>query len=264
MVRTSFSIVVMLAAAGPAVLRAQAPHYRLAQLPCSAFDETVRTEIRGASGTATVQSRAGREGLLVVRLRDSTAGMVAEARYDSLTVWRGEGIDREAPDTDGLIGGIYRGILTPDGRYRPIREPYVPGELAEVAELATAMDDFLPRLPGTVIDPGGEWSDSGYTVKRLSDRHGANFVAHRYRWTATGRRGERIAAGDSSTVTLDQAIEEEGEMLWTPEHGPLSWSRRIRVSARIPATGGVRRAVRSVVEQRIDVVRRFDLTPDCR
>lgn len=238
--------------------------YRGAQLRCAAFSETIRTFVRGASGTATVQTRAGRQGVVVVAARDSTAGTIVDVWYDSLVVWRESGGEREQPELDGFLGGRYRGLLAPDGGYSSIRDPFVPAEVAEVADLATAMDDFFPRLPPVELARGKTWSDSGRTVRRLADRRDPSGPLARYEWTLSARRGERYPAADTLAVVLDQVIEERGELLWSDRFGPQSWTRRIVVTARIPATGGVRRSIRSVVEQEIDVVRRYDLDPNCR
>lgn len=238
--------------------------YRGEQLRCAAFSEAIRTFVRGASGTATVQTRAGRQGVVVVASRDSAAGTIVDVWYDSLVVWRESGGEREQPELDGFLGGRYRGILAPDGRYTSIRDPFVPAEVAEVADLAGAMDDFFPRLPRIDLARGKTWSDSGLTVRRLTDRRDPSGPLARYQWTLSARRGDRYPAADTSAVMLDQVIDEQGELIWSDRFGPQSWSRRITITARIPATGGVRRSIRSVVEQEIDVVRRYDLDPNCR
>ena len=258
-----FGAALWMMAAGSGVQSAP-PRYRAEQLRCAAFTETIRTSVRGMSGGATVQAKAGRDGLIVISLRDSSDTRLVEAWYDSLVVWREAEGAREEPETDGFVGGRYRGTLAGDGRYRAVRDPFVPDGLGEVADLAGAMDDFLPRLPAAPIAPGGQWADSGYAVRRLPDRRDRSGPIERYQWKSTGRTGERYSTGDTTAVTLDQAIEEQGDLLWSATSGPLSWSRKIRITARIPATGGVRRSVRSLVEQEIAVVRRFDQNPSCR
>jgi len=239
---------------------AAAQTYRPASLACAVFQETVRTTIRGVSGSAEVADRAGRFGLLVLNGRDSSGAIVLEAWYDSLEVWRESGGAREVPATDGVVGGRFRGLLQLDGRYQALKTPFVPDELAEVADVAAVMDDFLPRLaPG--LAPGQERSDpAGLVIRRLPDAG----TEQRYRWTFTRRRGDRYPATDSLAVTLDQLIRETGELTWSAERGPLGWTRQITVSARIPATGGVKRPIRSTVEQAVAVTRRLDLTSQCR
>lgn len=242
------------------VSSAAAQTYRPSALACAVFQESVTTSIRGTSGSAEVADRGGRFGVLVLNARDSSGVMVLEAWYDSLDVWRETAAGRESPETDGVVGGRFRGVLQAAGTYRPVKVPFIPDELAEVADLAAVMDDFLPLLPPTPLAVGQQWSDTtGLSIRRLPD--GAR--TQRYRWTATRRRGDRYAASDSLSVTLDQVIKETGELEWSPALGPLRWTRRINVSARIPATGGVKRPVRSAVEQTVTVTRRPDLTSHC-
>ena len=242
------------------VSSAAAQTYRPSAFACAVFQESVKTSIRGLSGGAVVADRGGRVGLLVLNGRDSSGVVVLEAWYDSLEVWRETGAGREAPETDGVVGGRFRGVLQPAGAYRPAKVPFIPEDLAEVADLAAVMDDFLPRLPPAPLAPGQQWSDTtGYTIRRLPDAA----KAQHYRWTVTRRRGDQYAATDSLAVTLDQLIKESGELAWSAERGPVSWTRQINISARIPATGGVKRSVRSTIDQAVTVTRRSDLTSHC-
>ncbi|MSR03201.1 MAG: hypothetical protein EXR94_10775 [Gemmatimonadetes bacterium] len=242
------------------VSSAAAQTYRPSAFACAVFQESVATSIRGTNGSAEVADRAGRFGLLVLNGRDSSGVVVLEAWYDSLEVWRETAAGREAPETDGVVGGRFRGVLHAAGKYRPLKAPFIPDELADVADLAAVLDDFLPWLPPAPLAAGQQWSDTtGLTIRRLPDRA----RTHHYRWTASRRRGDRYAASDSLSVTLDQVIKETGELEWSPEGGPLGWTRQINVSARIPATGGVKRPVRSTVDQTVTVTRRPDLTSHC-
>lgn len=239
---------------------AAAQTYRPSAFACAVFEESVTTSIRGISGSAEVADRGGRFGLLVLNGRDSSGAVLLEAWYDSLEVWRETGAGREAPETDGVVGGRFRGVLQPNGAYLPLKAPFIPGDLAEVADLAAVMDDFLPLLPPAPLVPGQQWSDTaGYTIRRLPD---AAKTQH-YRWTATRRRGDKYAATDSLSVTLDQLIKETGDLTWSRERGLLTWTRRINVSARIPATGGVKRPIRSTIDQTVTVTRRDNLTSHC-
>ena len=242
------------------VSSAAAQTYRPSAFACAVFQESVKTSIRGISGSAEVVDRGGRFGLLVLNGRDSSGVVVLAAWYDSLEVWRETGAGREAPETDGVVGGRFRGVLQPNGTYLPVKAPFIPDDLAEVADLAAVMDDFLPVLPAAPLAPGQQWSDTaGYTIHRLPDAA----KAQHYRWTSTRRRGDRYAATDSLAVTLDQLIKETGELAWSAERGPLSWTRQINISARIPATGGVKRSIRSTIDQTVTVARRADLTSHC-
>jgi len=237
--------------------------YLASQFRCAPFSETIQSSVRAESGTASVADKAGRVGLVFLTARDSTAGILVEAWYDSLAVWRETSLGREAPDTEGFLGGRFRGLLTGDGRYRSIKDPFVPDDVAQVADLASAMDEFLPRLPPIVLEVGRDWRDSTTTITRDPDVRQQGQLFQRYRWTSSARKGERYDITDSAAVILDQVVKEQGQLLFSPTLGPLSWSRAVTVAARVPATGGVKRVLHSTVEQRIDVVRRFDLAGQC-
>jgi len=241
-------------------LVAEPPRYRVELLSCAVFQETVRTTIRGTSGSATVVDQAGRDGMLAIRLRGAEGSTLElEGWYDSLAVWRRTEAGPETADADGFLGGRYRGTLTADGRYLSRTGPFVPDDLAQIADLGTVLDDFLPRLPVQALAPGRDWNDgAGLVIQRLDDRRESVGILERYRWTFAGRRGERIDAGDSAAVTLDQTVRDEGELRWSGELGPVGWTRRIVVNARVPATGRVRRPMHSTVEQQITVVRRLE------
>lgn len=238
----------------------QAPRYRGALLACAVFVEQSEARIVGRSGTATVRDQIGREGILVVALRDSAGAIRVTAWYDSLALWRETAAGREVAETDGFVGGRYEGVLTPDGRYRRLRTPFVPEPLADVADLGAALDDFLPRLPTAPLEPGQRRQDStGLEIARLDDQKTAGQVLPRYRWTID-RRSSRPVAGDDSTLTveLEQRVREIGELTWSPADGPLGWSRQIGVDARVPPRRGGKQALATRVDQTIRVARVFD------
>jgi hypothetical protein len=234
--------------------------YQVTHLACAHFGEAVRTRIRGESGTATVVDRAGRDGLLVVRARDSVAGLAVEAWYDSLSVWRATDTGRENPDAGGMLGGRYRGLLLSTGAYRGRAIPFVPDEVAGVADLSNVMSEFFPVLPPVELPVGRTWTDTtGLTIRRLGDRREGRQVARRFQWTGSRRLATETPVDDTLAITVDEVVREEGELLWSDALGPLSWSRHLVIKARIPPRGGVRRPMTSTIEQDVTVVRRFDL-----
>lgn len=247
-------------ALGGARIQGAAPRYAEAQLACAGFIETVRTRIRGESGTAAVVDKAGRDGLLLVRARDSVGGLALEAWYDSLVVWRVTDTGRETPDAEGFLGGRYRGQLAATGAYRGRTVPFIPDEVADLADLSAVMEEFFPILPPVALAVGREWSDTtGRKVRRLADQRDGRETVRRFEWSDVRRSGKRADVADSLVVTVDQLIRERGEVRWSDAVGPLSWTRHLVINARIPATGGVRRAVTSTIDQDVTVVRRFDL-----
>lgn len=242
------------------LVQGQAPRYGGALLRCAAFAEQADSRIAGRSGTASVRDRIGRSGVVVVTLRDSAGAIRVTAWYDSLALWRETGAGREVASTDGFVGGRYEGIVTPGGGYRRLRTPFVPEPLTDVADLAAILDDFLPRLPGSALEPGRHWRDStGLDLVRLDDLEIEGRRLARYRWTADRRASRLVAGGDSGLgVELEQRIREEGELTWSPVYGPLAWSRTIGVDARVPARRGVKQSLATRVDQEIRVFRVFD------
>ena len=242
------------------------PRYTAGLIECVAFAEQVRTEIRNQSGRAVVNDRTGRDGVLLLRATPAGDSVALEAWYDSLAVWRESHDGREAPDTEGLLAGRYRGVLLPDGRFEARAVPFVPDEVAEVADLSRVMEDFLPRLPPVALPPGHDFRDStGWRVRRLSDATTAGGAAERYEWTGEFQRAatREVAGSDSLEVRLEESHAEQGLLTWSPRLGPLSWSRHIVVNARVPQRGGVRRAVHTVVDQQIWVTRRLEKPGTC-
>jgi hypothetical protein len=226
---------------------------------CYAFLETVRTSIKSRSGTATIDDKAGRDGLIVVRLARDGEGLGAEAWYDTLVVWRTSGNTREEPSVEGFLGGRYRGRLTRDGRYAGLAWPFVPPDLAQLADLAPVMDDFLPRLPPIELPVGREWTDTtGLTIKRQPDTRDRTGPVRHYSWTSTRRVAERIDATDSVAIALEQLVKEDGDLRWSVKVGPTSWTRHLVINAHVPARQGVKRSVQSAIEQDITATRRLD------
>ena len=178
------------------------------------------------------------------------------AWYDSLVIWRETGAGHEAPETDGFVGGRYHGRLSADGRYQSDRSPFVPDDLAAAADLAGALDEFLPRVAPTELAVGRVWRDStGWEIRRLDDGRQGGERVQRFRWTWTRRLSERHAAGDSLAVRLEQQSQERGELSWSDAAGPVAWQRTVRVNAHVPAREGVTRSITTVVNQEIEVLR---------
>lgn len=245
----------MMAAVAAALPAQQQPRYAAADLACAVFKEQVRSTIRSRSGRAETGDRAGRDGLLVVRSVDSAGMLLVEAWYDSLAVWRETAAGTEHADTDGFVGGRYRGRLQPDGRFEAVVHPFVPDQLATLADLRRALDDFFPPLPPAPLARGSVWTGPALEIRRLDDAHQGGVAVERFRWTRAGVREEPVAAGDS-LVTVRQETRERGDLSWSAAHGPLAWERRIRVDARVPERQGVLRAMTSTIEQEVRVTRR--------
>lgn len=236
--------------AGGAPAAAQAPiAYTPAQLACAAFREVSVAEVRPDPGRPL---QAGRAGVIEVRAAPADRAMAIELWYDSLLVWRRQD-DREVrPDTDGFLGGRYRGWLDPRGGYEPDAVPFVPDELAALADLRTVPADLFPRLPDRALSPGEEWVASGTTVARDRDSLVAGVPLQRYSVTARRSRTEPREVGASgASVDLRIREQEEGGFVWHPERGLLRRERFITIESEVAAGGAVRRAMRSRAEERV-------------
>jgi len=237
----------------------EAPRYTVVGLRCAVFGVEVRSDIKSQRGRVTIQDRAGRDGVMVVRARDTVGGLALEVWFDSLAVWRETRAGTERGDTDGFLGGRFRGLLTPTGDYRSTAVPFVPAALADLADLGAALDDFFPRLPEEALDPGDVWrGGEGFDLRRVADRDGFT----QYRWRKTGRSSDSVRA-EAGAVRLEQQILETGQLTWSAALGPAAWYRRIEVKARLPRTAGITQGMISEVHQEIWVSRRAD-PPLCR
>jgi hypothetical protein len=234
--------------------------YTAAQLNCARFSETVTSEIVTEAAGRTRHQTADRRGRWEFRATPSADGVELEGWLDSLALSRRSPETTISPDTDGLLGGRYRGTLSGTGVYTSRVRPFVPDEVAEIAEMSGALDDFFPPLPSRPLQAGEEWTDSlGLTIRRLPDS--ALSGVPLFRFALESRKESRAAPTPADTLPLKlrQKTEEQGEFVWHPLLGLLRRDRRIVVETTVPPGRSVRQAVRSKVEQRITVVR--DLTP---
>jgi hypothetical protein len=240
--------------AGALVLQPEPVRYGATQLDCTRFQQTARSDIATSLAGAPRRESAGMDGRLVLRAspgpRDS---LRLEAWFDTLDVWRRSAEGTLQPETDGLIGGRYRGTLSPSGRYRSEGRPFVPDEVAEVTDLSAVLDDLLPRLPPVPLAVGQVWGDSsGLEIRRLSDS--ANISGEpllRFRLTDRRKAQEAPLKGDSMPIRVRQTTREEGTFAWHSRDGLVRRDRQVTVETYIPAGGPVRQPVRSRVAQRI-------------
>jgi hypothetical protein len=228
--------------------------YTAANLDCSRWSETSRSEIQTSTSGRIGQATVARDGVLRVRAADTTGGLSVEGWYDSLALRRRTGEDELVPDTDGLIGGRYRGVLGPRGEYAARARPFVPDELSEVAELAGAFEDLFPALPPRPLAPGASWGDSALRIRRLADTVVAGHPLWRFGLTSRRVRRETIPHGDTVPVPIRQTISEQGEFAWDSA-GLQRRSRTILIETTIPPGRRIPQAVRSRVEQQVELVR---------
>ena len=210
-----------------------APAYTAAQLDCATYLEQVRTEIQSRVGTVVREERAGRDGVLILRAEGADSLLEIVAWYDSLALWREGPEGRITPDAEGLLGGRWRGILDRAGHYSSRATPFVPDEVAEIAELRGVLQDFLPLLPDSALAPGAK-----------------------YRWSRRVAADSTTIVQDSLAVPVRTETAETGSLDWDPRLGPVRWERTVTVTARIPPGKPFTRGVVTVLTQRVRVERR--------
>ena len=255
-----------LALAGQRVVYAQAPSvpsYTAGQLHCARFAETSRSDIETETARGSVTSSAERQGVWSFRARDSSAGVMLEGWYDSLALRRRTAESEVSADTDGLIGGRYRGLLKPSGAYVEIARPFLPDEVAEVADLAGAARDLLPPLPPTALERGASWKDPGLELSRLADTTVAGQRLLRFSLESRDETREALARGDTTPIAVRQTTVERGEIFWSPRSGLIRRTRDITVEATIPSGGRIIQPVRSRVVQHVELTR-LPSRPGCK
>jgi hypothetical protein len=244
----------------PALLPAQAPRYDAAQLNGARFHQMIRSDIRTQTAGKTSQEQAGRDAALEFTATATESSVALVAWFDSLEIWRMAGGVRYAPDTDGLVGGRYRGELTPLGRYTSEDIPFIPDPLAELAELGGVVGDLFPPLPGELLAPGtAAHLTGGWTITRQKDSVAPGGPIERYRLDGERQRKQTGVINDSLKVEATTVESEKGTVLWSPGRGLLRWERRIRMDVNLPAQGVVNRAVRTSIEQSVLLERSAEL-----
>ena len=233
--------------------------YSAKQLNCARFLETGESRILTESGGRTRNQSSTRRGLWQFRSVPSNQNLALEGWLDSLTITRRSEETAISPDTDGLLGGRYRGTLSRLGRYVPQVHPFVPDEVAEVAGMERALDDLFPPLAGRTLVTGEVWTDSaGLSIRRLQDSTGSGVTLLRFELQKRGEAYAAPTAGDTLPIKLEQESEERGSFVWHPVIGLVRRDRTIVIETTVPPSRRVRQAVRSRVEQKITLIR--DLT----
>jgi hypothetical protein len=242
--------------AGASAGAAQEPaefHYTPEQFRCASLHEHSRAVLEAETGLRRRRETLTRDGLWRVRGRSAPAGISVEAWYDSLALSRTSPEGVLAPDTDGLLGGRYRGTLSSAGRYTADARPFVPDEVAEVSDLGAALDDLLPPLPPSALTVGEQWRDgSGLELTRLPDSLVGRRAVRRLALRSRSEASRATVRGDTTAIAARQETLEEGQVDWDAAAGLLRRTRHIVVETSVPAGGPLRVPLRSRLEQ--DVV----------
>ncbi|HET8625373.1 MAG TPA: hypothetical protein VFM14_17570 [Gemmatimonadales bacterium] len=230
--------------------------YAAAQFDSAVFRHITQSEIQTIVGGRQRRERITVAGLLtILGLPAQGDTLQLEAWFDSLEVRRSNRDGSLKPDTDGMIGGRYRGSLTSDGRYLSTARPFVPDGVAEVVDLSRLLEDLLPRLPRRALPVGAVWRDpGGLVIRRLSD-NGSGDALLRFRAALVRRVDSVRATGDTASIPAKQTSREEETFAWDATWGLVRRERHIVVDTEIPGGSTVGRPVRSRVEQRVTLER---------
>ncbi|HET7470559.1 MAG TPA: hypothetical protein VFJ81_12830 [Gemmatimonadales bacterium] len=235
----------------PPILR-----YTAAQLDCASFVEHSRTQLDAETGGRRRREILTRRGVLRFRARPSGDSLTLEAWYDSLALSRESPEVTLRPDTDGLIGGRFRGTLSPDGRYREAVRPYIPDDVAEVADVGRTLSDLLPPMPRRPLAVGERWTDgAGLELQRIADSSARGRPVRRLLLRTRAQTDTAAVRGDTMQLPATEVTTEAGEVDWDAERGLLRRTRHIVIETTVPAGGPLKLPLRSRLEQQADLVR---------
>jgi hypothetical protein len=222
---------------------AQSAQYPL-NLADATFVEQVHSDVTTQAGTAELHRTIVRMARYSTATRTDTLVVTA----DSLHLDETAGNIHRPIDVDAVIGGRWKLVASGPGKTRVVDTPFVPGEVADVSDLGSAMDDFFPVAP-PALAPGAQSTDTSQRVwRRLAD----SAREQRYHWSER-RHGDSTSIGsDSVLVHAVVDTHEEGDLAWSAVRGPLAWARRIQTLVTSRFAG---RTVRANVDQRIVVAR---------
>ena len=252
-------IVLCSALLGAGHLLQQAPTYDARQLDCSRFQESSQSRIVTISAGRNREQTSGRSAVWRFRASSGDSGIGVVGWLDSLSLWRQSAEATIRPDTDGLLGGRYRGWLSPTGAYSSRAVPFIPDEVAEIAGMTKALEDFFPPLPPRALRPGEVYRSSGLSLRRLADSALSGVLLQRFELELNRQTAQTDTVSDTLPVELKESSRERGTFVWHPTLGLIRRERRIEIDATVPASRTVRQPIRTRVEQTVTLAR--DLSP---
>lgn len=242
----------------PTIAVAQDARYGAEQFSCAVFDERRTTLLRSEVGAERREETVRREGTFVLQARGSAAdGVRLVGWYDALTLRRRNADGELAPDTDGVLGGEFGGVLTADGAWRGEDRPWVPPAVGDVSDIGRTMEDLLPPLPAIPLRAGGTATDTaGLRLTRLADSMHAGRTVQRYTLREVRDRPLTLNAGEAGP-DAKETITREWTLAFADGAGLLRMERRTLAEATVPRSATVRRPVRAASEERL-VLRRLE------
>jgi hypothetical protein len=232
------------------------PAYHALMLDCARYRIEVQSTVTLQSGRQRSKETIGRDGIMVLHARAADSLIRLEGWFDTLALWRESSGSRLVPDTDGLIGGRYRGTLSSVGGFTSTDTPFVPDEVAEVADLSGALGELLPPLPPVALRMGEGWRDDfGTIISRTEDGRVSNQPVERYRLIRRSTREESRMLPDSTEVSATRIESETGTYSWSAELGVVRWERDLTDQVKVPAGGMVKQPFTTGIEQKVTITR---------
>jgi hypothetical protein len=134
--------------------------------------------------------------------------------------------------------------------------PFVPDDIAQVADVGDALAELFPALSPISLAPGAAWkNDSGMVISRSPDGRSAGGQVERYRLIRRASQVESRLLSDSTEVSATRRESETGVYEWSVELGPVRWEREITVDVEVPAGGPVRQPFRTRIVQQVTIQR---------
>lgn len=224
-----------------------APTYQAAQLSCVAFDVRVHTAVTTDLQGRRREESLRRTGRLVVQGSASDSGLMLEAWWDTLRLWRRADGGTFEPETEGLLGGRYRGELRRDGVFLRTETPWIPDDVAEVSDVGSALDDLFPPLPAVAMRRGDKTEDpAANKFTRLADS------ARVARYRIISATSADYPADSTRPFAVKETEASDGILAWGND-GLLRWDRTVVAETRVEESP--QRTFRSRVEQRIELQR---------
>ena len=237
--------IALVCAMAPSVVAQTAPRYDVRRLNGAVFMEQVHTDVVTQSGSAERERIVVRTAQFGIAMHGDTLAVTTDALDLRETA---DGVQR-AIDVDAVVGGRWKLTLGARGDATVITQPFVPGEIGDVSDIAIAMHDFFPPAPPSLTAGKRGIEAPERTWRRLADSAGLS----RYRWSDRRQSDSSYVAGDSVPVRASVGSKEDGDVAWDIARGPIAWSRHIATTATSRFAG---RTNRAVIDQRI-VVRRL-------
>lgn len=231
-------------------------------LSCAAFHQSVDGKVRTELNGKLRIEEAGRDGRILVQATVGDTGLDASVWWDSLEVWRDADGGRIAPSAEGLLGGRYVGTLGSHGGWQGTQVPFIPDDVAAIADLTGVPDDLLPRLPPRPLAVGRTWNDgTELSVTRLADSVAGGRRWQRFSLSRKTLHREARDIGGPAPAKIEDSEAESGHLTWSEVSGPERWERSIVAETRVVADP--KRAFRSRLEQRIVLQREAADSSEC-